>query len=126
VTLRVRRLFCDQPDCVKKTFAEQVEGLTRRHGRRTAPAEQAVQAVAMALGGRAGARLVEQVAVPVSRSTLLRVIRRVPDPPTVTPRVLGVDEFAKSRRVRQAAGSPLRHHPGQHGDRRSGRRAARP
>jgi transposase len=91
VALRVRRFVCDQRDCARRTFVEQVTGLTVRHGRRTAPAQQTVQAVAMALGGRAGARLVEQVAAPVSRSTLLRVIRAVPDPPVVTPRVLGVD-----------------------------------
>jgi transposase len=42
VTLRVRRWFCDQPGCAKRTFAEQVPGLTARHARRTAPAEQVV------------------------------------------------------------------------------------
>lgn len=102
VTLRVRRWFCDHPGCQKRTFAEQVTGLTVRHGRRTAPAQQTVQQVAMALGGRAGARLVAQVAAPVSRSTLLRVIRAVPDPSAATPRVLGVDEFAKRRGHRYA------------------------
>lgn len=38
IVLTVRRLFCDQPGCARTTFAEQVPGLTRRHGRRTAPA----------------------------------------------------------------------------------------
>lgn len=66
------------------------------------PVEQVVRAVGMALGGRAGCRLAERVGVPVSRSTLLRVVRRVPDPEVVTPRVLGVDEFARRRGHRYA------------------------
>src|SRR5262249_423928 len=76
-----RRFFWDQAGCAKKTFVEQVPGVTTRYGRQTGPADQVVASVAMALGGRAGARLTERLAVPVSRMTLLRVIRRVPDPP---------------------------------------------
>jgi transposase len=30
IDLMIRRLFCDNPDCVRVTFAEQIEGLTVR------------------------------------------------------------------------------------------------
>ena len=54
-----------------------------------------LEAVALALGGRAGARLSGRLAAGVSRMTLLRLIRAVPDPVAhQAPRVLGVDEFA--------------------------------
>lgn len=102
LALTVRRLFCDQPSCPRKTFAEQVPGLTTRHGRRTAPAASLAEAVAMALGGRPGARLADRLALPISRTSLIRVIRHVPDPPTATPRVLGVDDSARRRGHRYA------------------------
>jgi hypothetical protein len=35
--------------------------------------------------------------VPVSRNTLLRLITLLPDPPTTTPRVVGVDEYAQRK-----------------------------
>src|ERR1019366_5043797 len=55
------------------------------------------RAVALALGGRPGARLAGRLACPASRSTLLRLIRALPDPAAGTPKVLGVDGFALRR-----------------------------
>lgn len=97
IRLTVRRLFCDNPDCAKATFAEQVSGLTVRYARRTTVLERLLGAVGLALGGRAGARLTRQLAASVSRMTLLRVVRALPDPDRPTPRVLGVDDFALRR-----------------------------
>ncbi|MFG2862282.1 hypothetical protein [Streptomyces sioyaensis] len=50
--------------------------------------------MAMMLAGRPGTRLSQPLAAGVSRSTLLRLIRRLPEPATPTPRVLAVDDFA--------------------------------
>lgn len=97
IVLRVRRLFCDAGDCPKRTFAEQVPGLTVRYGRRSPVLTRVLQAVGLALGGRAGARMLERLAAAVSRMTLLRLVRALPDPEQATPRVLGVDDFALRR-----------------------------
>jgi transposase len=94
IDLRARRFFCGNPACARRTFAEQVPGLTRRYGRRTSGLQAVLQAVALALGGRAGARLTGRLACAVSRSTLIRLIRAAADPPDQTPLVLGVDDFA--------------------------------
>ncbi|MCM6774534.1 ISL3 family transposase [Nocardia sp. CDC159] len=97
IRLTVRRLFCDNPNCGRRTFAEQVPGLAARHARRTTVLQRLLYAVALALGGRPGARLTRHLAATVSRMTLLRQIRALPDPDQPTPRVLGVDDFALRR-----------------------------
>ncbi|MET7913970.1 ISL3 family transposase [Streptomyces avermitilis] len=94
IELRVRRFRCGRRSCRQATFAEQVDGLTVRHGRRSAGLQTVLERLAVMLAGRAGARLSHALAAGVSRSTLLRLIRRLPEPETLTPRVLGVDDFA--------------------------------
>jgi hypothetical protein len=56
-----------------------------------------LEQLAVALTGRAGARLTRSLKTTVSRSTLLRLVIAMPDPPAGTPRVLGVDDFALRR-----------------------------
>ncbi|MFC9752086.1 transposase [Streptomyces sp. NPDC056921] len=51
-------------------------------------------AVGPALAGRAGARIARVLAVPVSRSTVLRLVDVLPEPEVPAPRVVGVDEYA--------------------------------
>jgi len=95
--LRVRRFFCDRVDCRTGTFVEQVAGLTERYAQRSAGLQEAFVAAALALVGRAGSRLATSLGMPISRSTLLRLIRRLPDPPVGPVTVLGVDGFAWRR-----------------------------
>lgn len=51
INLSVRRLYCENPDCAKNTFVEQVTGLTVRYQRRTPALQKVVDAVAAALAG---------------------------------------------------------------------------
>ena len=97
IVLRVRRFFCDNTDCAAKTFAEQVPGLTTPRARRTGLLRTALAAIGLALAGRAGARLAERLGMPVSRDSLLRLVRALPDPAIGTPDMLGVDDFALRR-----------------------------
>jgi transposase len=98
IVLVVRRFFCVNPDCTVRTFAEQVGGLSARYRRRTVPALAMLEQVGLALAGRAGARLAARLGIRVHRSTLLRLVRALPEPETtVAPTVLGVDDFALRR-----------------------------
>jgi transposase len=97
VDLTVRRLFCDQAGCPRRTFVEQVEGLTIRYGRYTPLLLGVLQAVGLALAGRAGARLLTVLHAVVSRVTLLALVMALPDPAAWTVTIVGVDDFAFRR-----------------------------
>ncbi|MET7931511.1 transposase family protein [Streptomyces sp. NPDC005349] len=94
ISLTVRRLSCGGPDCGRRTFAEQVEGLTVRYQRRSPLLQHLVELAGVLLAGRGGARLLHILKVPLSRTSVLFQVMRVPLPSVATPRVLGVDDFA--------------------------------
>jgi transposase len=97
IVLRARRFFCLTAECPIRTFAEQVEGLTTRHARRTPVLRTMLEAVGLALAGRAGARMAARLGAPVSRDTLLRLVRAMPDPAPAPLTAVGVDDFALRR-----------------------------
>ncbi|MFE9965416.1 transposase family protein [Streptomyces sp. NPDC001981] len=57
VRLRVRRYFCDRKNCSRKTFVEQVPGLSERHRRSSTGLTGWLRSIAVELGGRPAARL---------------------------------------------------------------------
>jgi len=97
VHLRVRRFRCHEPTCLRKTFVEQVPALVDRYARRTRRLRSDLEFIGLALGGRPGSRLSRRQQKPTSRTTLLRLVRALPETPIDTPRELGVDEFAFRR-----------------------------
>ncbi|MGY4984070.1 ISL3 family transposase [Streptomyces sp. 900105755] len=92
--LRVRRFRCRTTMCRRRTFVEQISGLTRRHGQCTERLRSTLAALGLALAGRAGARLADVLGVSVSQSTVLRLVNALPEPEVPAPRVVGVDEYA--------------------------------
>ncbi|WP_438296361.1 ISL3 family transposase [Streptomyces sp. HUAS TT7] len=94
IDLSVRRSYCENPACAKVTFAEQIDGLTVRYQRRTPLLQHLVETLGILLAGRGGARLLCILNTALSRTSVLFHLMRVPLPPAVTPRVLGVDDFA--------------------------------
>jgi transposase len=97
VVLTVRRFCCGNPACPVATFAEQVPGLAGWYQRRTAGLRDLLEKVALALAGRAGSRLAAALGAVVSRFTLIRLVRGLPDPQAGPVTVLGVDDVAKRK-----------------------------
>jgi transposase len=94
----VRRFRCAEPGCGRRIFAEQLGGaVAGRSARRTSRLELIVRHLGIALGGRPAAALARRLMLPVSRDTLLRVVRgQVPqDRPPV--HVIGIDDWAWKR-----------------------------
>ena len=56
-----------------------------------------LEAIALALAGRAGSRLAARLGIATSRDSLLRLVRGLPEPSVEAVPVLGVDDFAFRR-----------------------------
>jgi transposase len=94
IHLHVRKFFCDNPACLRKIFTERVPTLAAPFAHRTLRMATAQTRLGLALGGIAAARVSQQVHLPASRDTFLRLIRRAPLPNHLPPTIIGVDDWA--------------------------------
>jgi transposase len=88
-----KRFFCDEASCERRIFCERLPEVAAR-ARKTSRLQEALLAIALELGGRAGARLAMELGIVAARDTLLRRIKAAPVPEVGKVRVLGVDDFA--------------------------------
>lgn len=92
IQLRVRRLRCVNRRCRRQIFAETVDDVVARYGRRARRLTDVQRWVGLGLEGEAGARLIDKLGMPASADTLLRIVRAQSSAPGSTPRILGVDD----------------------------------
>src|ERR1700733_12021282 len=99
--VRARRFYCRAVLCGRRIFAERFDAnVLAPWARRTARLDHIVHHLGLALGGRPAASFARRLMVPVSKDTLLRVIRRRGSPPFVPPAVIGIDDWAWRRNQR--------------------------
>jgi transposase len=97
LNLRARRFRCKNNLCTMRIFCERLLLVVARYGRKTVRMNEALALLGFLMGGEAGARATQKLAMPTSPDTLLGRVRQAKLPATVTPRVLGVDDFAFRR-----------------------------
>jgi len=97
--LHVRRFFCDNPSCSRKTFAQAVPEVAARYARKTFRLLDTLRELGFALGGEAGSHIAGMLKIACSADTFLRLIRRTTLTSHLTPTHLGVDDWAFHRNV---------------------------
>jgi transposase len=98
--LTVRKFVCRHASCPRRIFTERVPELVAPYARKTQRLIAALQALGVALGGQAGARLSKRLGLSASRDTLLRLVRRLPLPVIPPIQAIGVDDWAYRKRQR--------------------------
>lgn len=99
VQLQARRFRCTNADCPRRIFTERLPEVARPWARRSERLAEVQRHLGLALGGAAGSRLADRLAMPVSGATLLRLVARTAPPTPPAPRVVGLDEWAWRRGV---------------------------
>ena len=95
VKLRARKYFCDNSVCHRKVFTERFDCEIRPYYRRVIRSNDLLFKMGLELGGNRGSAISRYVGLPVSSSTMLRVIQGVDiQPKALTSGVIGVDYWA--------------------------------
>lgn len=104
IHLQTRKFFCDNPGCVRRVFTEPLPDLAARYARKTLRLGEALQQLVYRVGGEAGARIARLLGLLVSPEGLLKQLKKATRQTNaqITPRVLGLDDFAFRKGFRYA------------------------
>ena len=100
IYLQSRKYRCLRTECKRKIFTERFDDHFKPCKRRTKRLDEKLLATALEMGGRPAERICNTLSMPVSDSTLLRLIHKTPLPPLGQLKAVGVDDWAYKKRDR--------------------------
>jgi len=100
LVLELRRYYCRNSDCLRKTFVEDCSAVVAPRVRQTMRFRSWSTIIGMVLGGRGGTRLAHNLAMPVSADTILRLVKSSVFPSNPSVSIIGVDDWAWRKRIR--------------------------
>lgn len=95
--LNVPRFFCDNVTCPHRTFAARFSALLPPYARRTTRLQNQQEQISLMLSAETGSQLLGILGMLTSPDTLIRLVRALPEVTAQTPRVLGIDDWAKRK-----------------------------
>ncbi len=95
--LKVKRFFCQNYQCPKRTFAERFPEIVIPYARRTNRVIERQRQVGLNMCARTAEKLLGLEQISISDSTVNRALRGLPEPEVHFVRVLGVDDWAKRK-----------------------------
>jgi transposase len=97
IELKVRRFFCDNSACEQRIFTERLPSVAAPWARQTQRLQTQLQAMGCQVGGAASAVLCQALGCPLGADAIIALVRKRTLTPAPTPRVLGVDDWAKRK-----------------------------
>lgn len=94
ITFEARKFFCHNPNCRRKTFAEQPGDEVFRYRRRTRRCEVAVTQHGLRCSSESARKLLSVIGVSISGDTVLSDIHRMSVPDRCEVKEIGVDAWA--------------------------------
>lgn len=97
--VQLRRYYCRQVACSRQTFTEGARLLADARVQQSQRFRKSTTTIGMLVGGEAGARLAQHLAMPLSADTILRLVKSAPLPEDTSATIIGIDDWAWRKRV---------------------------
>ncbi|MGO3807546.1 MAG: ISL3 family transposase, partial [Sphingobacterium sp.] len=100
IYLKARKFYCQTPECPVRIFTERFKEHFHPYQRRTKRLNEKLLGVVIEAGGKPAERICRQFSIPISDSSLLRIIANKELPLSTDIVALGVDDWAIKKRER--------------------------